>query len=174
MSMQIGSEARRRTEAIHSPPTTATTTHSDVSSTDVRGASYRRNRASIAHPEIVRLTSPPDNNLPECDRNNSLNKSTSHLSLGPPVAPPPDFPLPRVPPRVASQYRPAWNDQQQPTLGPPGRGSGTPPSRTGRHERRNTHAASIAPIAPIDLRDVENSPRLSGMTAKEYSMVNAF
>ncbi|KKZ68388.1 hypothetical protein EMCG_00157 [[Emmonsia] crescens] len=170
MSMQIGSEARRRAEAIQSPPTTTTTTtttHVDFPSPEVR-TSYRRNRASLAHPEVIRDTSPPDNHLPEPDRN-SLHKSTSHLSLGPPVAPPPDFPLPRVPPRVASQYRPAWNDQQQLTLDPGGE-LGRPRSGTGPDERRNTHAS----ITPIDLRDVENSTRLSGMTAKEYSMVNAF
>ncbi|OJD17903.1 hypothetical protein AJ78_02008 [Emergomyces pasteurianus Ep9510] len=166
MSMQIGSEARRRVEATHSPPTTSTSTHVDLISPDGR-TSYRRNRASVAHSEIVPDNSPPDDHLPECDRI-SLHKSASHLSLGPPVAPPPDFPLPRVPPRIASQFRPVWNDQQ-PTLGP-GREPSGPRTRTGQDERRNTHAS----IAPIDLRDVENSPRLSGMTAKEYSMVNAF
>ncbi|EEQ87570.1 peptidase family M20/M25/M40 protein [Blastomyces dermatitidis ER-3] len=169
MSMQIGSEARRRAEATH--PLHATTTRTGFPSPDGR-TSYRRNRTSLPHPEIIRDTSPPNNNhhLPDPDRG-SLQKSTSHLSLGAPVAPPPDFPLPKVPPRVASQFRPAWHGhQQQLALGPTHDESGRLRSRNGPDGPRSTHTV----ITPVDLRDVENSPRLSGMTAKEYSMVNAF
>ncbi|KLJ10921.1 hypothetical protein EMPG_13774 [Blastomyces silverae] len=169
MSMQIGSEARRRAEATHPPHTT--TTRTGFPPPDIR-TPYRRNRTSLPHPEIIRDTSPPNNNhhLPDPDRS-SLQKSTSHLSLGPPVAPPPDFPLPRVPPRVASQFRPAWHDHhQQLPSGLTCGESGRPPSRNGPDGPRSTHTT----ITPVDLRDVENSPRLSGMTAKEYSMVNAF
>ncbi|PGH05744.1 hypothetical protein GX51_02715 [Blastomyces parvus] len=170
MSMQIGSEARRRAEAAHPPHTTITTTRMAFPSPDSR-TSYRRNRTSLPHPEIIRDTSPPSNthHLSDPERS-SLQKSTTHLSLGPPVAPPPDFPLPRVPPRVASQFRPAWHGHQQQLASGPVRESGRPPSRNGP----DGPISSRTTITPVDLRDVENSPRLSGMTAKEYSMVNAF
>ncbi|KAG5289250.1 peptidase family M20/M25/M40 protein [Histoplasma ohiense] len=166
MSLQIGSEARRRAEAIH-PPRTTTTTHPHLPSPDTRSP-YRRNRASLAHQEIISATSPPAYYASEPDPS-PLQKSTSHLSVGPPVAPPPDFPLPRVPRRVSSHFRPAWHDHQQHTLRP-ARESGIPRSRTGPDGQRNIHTQ----IVPVDLRDIENSPQLSGMTAKEYSMVNAF
>ncbi|OJD23530.1 hypothetical protein ACJ73_05118 [Blastomyces percursus] len=171
MSMQLGSEARRRAETTHPLHATTTTIRTSFPSSDGR-TSYRRNRTSLPHPEIVRDTSPPIHNhhLPDPDQS-LLQKGTSHLSLGPPVAPPPDFPLPRVPSRVSSQFRPAWHEHQQQLLpGPMRDESGRPRSRNGPYGPRGTHTA----IMPVDLRDVENSPRLSGMTAKEYSMVNAF
>ncbi|PGH12817.1 hypothetical protein AJ79_04041 [Helicocarpus griseus UAMH5409] len=161
VSMQIGSEARRRTEDIHPPQT-----HKNFPSPDMR-PTYRRTRASLAHPEMVRDSSPAGHHPSKSSNRTSLHKSMSNLSLGPPVSPPPNCPLPDVPPNVVSQYRTSWKD-------PIGLASGhvtrRPRSRTGPEECGKSRTA----VPPVDLRDAENSPRLSGMTPKEYSMVNAF
>ncbi|EEH35180.2 hypothetical protein PAAG_06227 [Paracoccidioides lutzii Pb01] len=190
-SMQIGSEARRRSSSVNAPQTG---TQKEFSSPEIRffsssfnDSSYRQGRAQLAHPEVIWDTNPPanhnhnHNHIPTSSFRNSLHRSTSHLSLGPPVAPPPDCPLPKVPLKVPSQFSHAWKNDQSPLLAPGrrevvgyrdrSRSRSRSRTRTGPDESKK---AQTTPILPVDLRDAENSSHLSGMTPKEYSMVNAF
>ncbi|KAK2752174.1 hypothetical protein FQN55_008064 [Onygenales sp. PD_40] len=161
VSMQIGTEARRRGQVIQD----FQPTYRDFPSPSSRPP--RLNRTSLPHTGILNDI-PPYHQSPATSANNrsSLHKTMSHLSLGPPVAPPPNCPLPRVPPVIASKHRPAWTEQST-----DGHDAARPPSRTGPGHRRDTRTHTIT---PVDLRNASSSPTLNGMTPKEFSMVNAF
>lgn len=88
-------------------------------------------------------------------------KSMPDLLLGPPIAPPPNCPLPGVPPAVISQFQPAWRGNPvSPT------GSVDPPRKNLDGRRRSRF------VAHQDYASV--AQRMNTINSSELDMINAF
>ncbi|PGH23496.1 hypothetical protein AJ80_02450 [Polytolypa hystricis UAMH7299] len=99
----------------------------------------------------------PISSVPSSSGRLSLQRSMPHLSMGPPPAPPPDCPLPEIPPIVVSQHKPAWGN----------------PSTAGGHNGRQSRSRAST-ISRDKVRYSASSYALNSLSAKEASMVNAF